>query len=52
MNQNKGKEMKSFLTMALILTTAFSAVASDKPMAATYKLDNAATTIKWIGKKF
>jgi polyisoprenoid-binding protein YceI len=43
--------MKSFLTMALILTTTFSAVASDKPMAATYKLDNAATTIKWIGKK-
>lgn len=37
--------------MVLALSTTLSAFAADKPMTATYKLDNAATSVKWIGKK-
>jgi polyisoprenoid-binding protein YceI len=43
--------MKMFMTMMLALSTTMTAFASDKPMSTTYKIDNAATTVKWIGKK-
>lgn len=43
--------MKTLASMLLVLTTSFTAVAADKPMAATYKVDPAATTVKWVGKK-
>lgn len=43
--------MKLFMTMMLALSTTMTAFATDKPMSTTYKIDNAATTVKWIGKK-
>ncbi len=43
--------MKTLASMLLVLATSFSAVAADKPMTSTYKVDPAATTVKWVGKK-
>lgn len=43
--------MKTLITMMLALTTTLTAVAQDKPMAATYKVDSAASPVKWVGKK-
>jgi polyisoprenoid-binding protein YceI len=43
--------MKRLMTMVLAVSTTLSAMASDKPMAATYKIDNAATKVKWIADK-
>jgi polyisoprenoid-binding protein YceI len=37
--------------MLLALTTALTAVAQDKPMTTTYKIDNAASTVGWTAKK-
>ena len=42
--------MKSILALALALNLG-SAVAQDKPMSETYKVDPAATKIAWEGKK-
>lgn len=42
--------MKTFAAMLFALTT-LTAVAQDKPVLATYKVDPAATTVKWVGKK-
>ena len=43
--------MKTMITMLLALTTTLTAVAQDKPMTTTYKIDNAATTVGWTAKK-
>lgn len=43
--------MKTIAAMLLVLSTSLTAVAQDKPMLATYKVDPAATTVKWVGKK-
>ena len=43
--------MKTLMTVLFALSTTLSAVAADKPMAATYKIDPATTTVKWVGKK-
>lgn len=43
--------MKTMITMMLALTTTLTAVAQDKPMTTTYKIDNAATTVAWSAKK-
>ena len=43
--------MKTLSVMLLALTTALSAVAQDKPMTTTYKIDNAASTVGWTAKK-
>jgi len=39
------------MTLALALTTTLTAVAQDKPMTASYKVDSTASTVKWTGKK-
>jgi polyisoprenoid-binding protein YceI len=43
--------MKTMMTMILALTTTLTAVAQDKPMTSTYKIDAAATTVGWAAKK-
>jgi polyisoprenoid-binding protein YceI len=44
-------KMKTLLTMMLALTTTLTAVAADKPMADSYKIDSATSPVKWLGKK-
>lgn len=43
--------MKMFMSMMLVLTTSFTVVAQDKPMATTYKVDSSASSVKWVGTK-
>ena len=43
--------MKTLSVMLLAFTTALTAVAQDKPMTTTYKIDNAASTVGWTAKK-
>lgn len=42
--------MKTIAAMLLALSTTF-AVAQNKPVAATYNIDAATSSIKWVGKK-
>jgi polyisoprenoid-binding protein YceI len=42
--------MKTLMTMLLALTTTLTAVAQDKPITASYKVD-AASPVTWVGKK-
>ena len=42
--------MKMFAAMLIALSTTF-AMAETKPVATTYKIDSAASSIKWVGKK-
>jgi polyisoprenoid-binding protein YceI len=42
--------MKTLITMLLALTTTLTAVAQDKPITASYKVDSA-SPVKWVGKK-
>lgn len=42
--------MKTIAAMLLALTTTV-AVAQNKPVATAYKIDSAASSIKWVGKK-
>ena len=43
--------MKTLSVMLLALTTSLVAVAQDKPMTTTYKIDNTASTVGWKAKK-
>lgn len=43
--------MKTLVTALFVLSTSLTAVAQDKPMTTTAKIDPSATTVKWLGKK-
>ncbi|MBA2405210.1 MAG: YceI family protein [Bdellovibrionales bacterium] len=43
--------MKTLLSVMLAMTTTLTAVAQDKPMTSTYKVDSSASPVKWVGKK-
>jgi polyisoprenoid-binding protein YceI len=46
----QGGHMKSLIAIALSLSTVL-AVAQDKPMAETFKVDAASSKVAWVGKK-
>jgi polyisoprenoid-binding protein YceI len=47
----QGEKMKQMMGVVFSLALSMGAIAADKPMSAQYKIDNAATKVKWIADK-